>query len=97
MDETVAATAAVVAVAAIVVAAGTATMTAVAAMATATARCYLSKGGRSEALSEEKYSSFEYFAPMGLLMILTTDGLYLQSKGGRLTSIVGLGRPLNRN
>ncbi len=59
--------------------------------------CYLSKGGRSEVLSKEKYSSFEYFAPMGLLMIRTTDGLYLQSKGGRLTSIVGLGRPLNRN
>ncbi len=59
--------------------------------------CYLSKGGRSEVLSEEKYSSFEYFAPTGLLMIWMTDGLYPQSKGGRLTSIVDLGHPLNRN
>jgi hypothetical protein len=68
-----------------------------AAVATATTRCYLSKGGRSEVLSEEKYSSFEYFAPTSLLMIRTIDRLYPQSKGGRLTSIVGLGRPLNRN
>jgi hypothetical protein len=59
--------------------------------------CYLLKGGRSEVLSKAKYSSFEYFAPTGLLMIRPTDRLYPQSKGGRLTSIVGLGHPLNRN
>ncbi len=59
--------------------------------------CYLLKVGRSEVLSEAKYSSFEYFAPAGMLMIRTTDRLYPQSKGGRLTSIVGLRHPLNRN
>ncbi len=44
-------------------AAAVAKTTAATAMAMMTMKCYLLKGGRSEVLSEAKYSSFEYFVP----------------------------------